>query len=95
MTPTLQEYRCTCGKLLFKGLVGSSIVEIKCRRCDKVTSFGFSFSAKSCLPINDSEECKCLNKSLKNGTLYKMQPNAFLLRDGSKTFIITLDVDNK
>lgn len=95
MTLTLQEYRCTCGKLLFKGLVGNSIVEVKCRRCDKVSSFGFSFSSKSCLLVNDAEECKCLSNSLKNGTLYKVQPNAFLLRDGSKTFTITLDIDNE
>ena len=29
----LSEYRCTCGKLLFKGALLFSTVEIKCKRC--------------------------------------------------------------
>ncbi len=32
-SPHLIEYRCPCGKLLFKGLLFSSVVEVKCRRC--------------------------------------------------------------
>jgi phage FluMu protein Com len=41
MIPTLKEYRCSCGKLLFKGSLDvPSFVEIKCKRCDKITSFG-------------------------------------------------------
>jgi CheY-like chemotaxis protein len=29
----LPEYRCTCGKLLFKGILQFSTIEIKCKRC--------------------------------------------------------------
>lgn len=29
----LKEYRCPCGKLLFKGLILVSVIEIKCKRC--------------------------------------------------------------
>lgn len=32
----LPEYRCTCGKLLFKGTLLFSTVEIKCKRCGVV-----------------------------------------------------------
>lgn len=92
---SLREYRCTCGKLLFRGLIGNSIVEVKCRRCNKVSSFGVSFPLKSRLRVNDTKECECLINSLKNGVLYKIQPSAFLLCDGSKTFFITSDVDSK
>lgn len=36
----LIEHRCSCGKLLFKGLLLSSAVEIKCRHCNKITLIG-------------------------------------------------------
>lgn len=34
--PQFKEYRCTCGKLLFKGLLLLSVLEIKCKRCNTV-----------------------------------------------------------
>ncbi len=37
--PPLNEYRCDCGKLLFKGSLLVSVVEVKCRRCGKVLTF--------------------------------------------------------
>jgi PAS domain S-box-containing protein len=33
------EYRCDCGKLLFKGLLLDSKLEIKCKRCHKIKVF--------------------------------------------------------
>jgi phage FluMu protein Com len=36
---TLKEYRCGCGKLLFKGSLFSGTVEIKCRHCRDIASF--------------------------------------------------------
>ena len=48
---TLKEYRCSCGKLLFKGLLGASIVEIKCKRCNNITSFGGMKSDKIQTPL--------------------------------------------
>ncbi len=36
----LKEYRCACGKLLFKGLLLFSVVEVKCKRCGNTVSFG-------------------------------------------------------
>lgn len=35
----LIEYRCTCGKLLFKGFILISVVEIKCKRCGATKTF--------------------------------------------------------
>lgn len=29
----LTEYRCSCGKLLFKGKLVDCIIEVKCRKC--------------------------------------------------------------
>ncbi|MGB3988481.1 MAG: hypothetical protein WBK67_02185 [Minisyncoccales bacterium] len=37
--PSLSEYRCDCGKLLFKGALASSVVEVKCKRCGKIKVF--------------------------------------------------------
>lgn len=41
MTPNnLNEYRCRCGKLLFKAIIlGEGLVEIKCRRCRLLRTF--------------------------------------------------------
>lgn len=36
----LVEYRCSCRRLLFKGMLVRSRVEIKCRRCGGITVFG-------------------------------------------------------
>jgi len=47
----LKEYRCDCGKLLFKGLLGSAVIEIKCRRCGKVNMFEENFSKKNITPF--------------------------------------------
>ncbi len=33
----LIDYRCTCGKLLFKGLLCQGFIEVKCRRCGVVS----------------------------------------------------------
>jgi phage FluMu protein Com len=33
------EYRCSCGRLLFKGLVLSGHVQVKCKRCREVVLF--------------------------------------------------------
>jgi hypothetical protein len=44
----LKEYRCACGKMLFKGALFLSLVEIKCKRCSAISRFcDFSPSIKS------------------------------------------------
>lgn len=35
----LNEYRCSCGKLLFKGFVLVAVVEAKCKRCGQTKTF--------------------------------------------------------
>lgn len=35
----LIEYRCQCGKLLCKGKLFLSEIEIKCKRCGRLTAF--------------------------------------------------------
>ena len=43
----LQKYRCSCGKLLFKGKLFLSMVEIKCKRCGIIARFCEVTSSKS------------------------------------------------
>jgi phage FluMu protein Com len=38
MKEILLDYRCTCGKLLMRGLILSGTVELKCRFCKEVTT---------------------------------------------------------
>ena len=35
----LREFRCNCGRLLFRGLLFVSFVEIKCKKCGNVSVF--------------------------------------------------------
>ena len=35
----LKRYHCSCGKMLFKGLLFLSMVEIKCKRCSNICRF--------------------------------------------------------
>lgn len=36
---SLREYRCDCGRLLFRGLLFVSFIEIKCKRCSAIAEF--------------------------------------------------------
>ena len=36
----LNDYRCTCGKLLLKGIVFDGVIEIKCKRCGVISKIG-------------------------------------------------------
>ena len=38
-TTPLEEYRCQCGKLLFKGHAVQGTIEIKCKSCREVLQF--------------------------------------------------------
>ncbi len=38
-TNQLHEYRCDCGKLLFKSPSFSGKIEVKCRRCGSIKTF--------------------------------------------------------
>jgi len=46
-----KEYRCECKKLLFRGLLGSAVIEIKCRRCGKLNLFNENLSQKNISPF--------------------------------------------
>lgn len=37
-TCPFKEFRCNCGKLLFKGVLIASVVEIKCLRCRAINT---------------------------------------------------------
>lgn len=40
MSITYHQYRCgDCDKLLFKGILIDSEIEVKCKRCGKITVF--------------------------------------------------------
>ena len=43
----LKKYRCNCGKMLFKGKLFLSMVEIKCKRCGVIARFCEASSGKS------------------------------------------------
>lgn len=35
----MSDYRCSCGKLLFKGRLVEARVEVKCKHCRGISSF--------------------------------------------------------
>ena len=37
----LRDYRCSCGRLLFKGLLLDGVLELKCKRCQRLKRFNF------------------------------------------------------
>lgn len=41
MKTSLSEYRCHCGKLLFKGTIILSTIEVKCKRCGSTETFNY------------------------------------------------------
>lgn len=47
------EYRCSCGKLLFKGMAFTSMIEIKCRSCGKINQITGMLGG----PIEDRQNC--------------------------------------
>jgi len=47
----LKEYRCACGKLLFKGFLANAVIEIKCKRCEKVNLFEKNILQKATAPF--------------------------------------------
>ena len=51
----LTEYRCTCGKLLFKGLLCQCVVELKCRRCGSITTWGLAEAISYALVESDAD----------------------------------------
>lgn len=46
-----KEYRCDCGKLLFKGSLAVAVIEIKCKRCGKVNVFEENLSQRNKSPF--------------------------------------------
>jgi phage FluMu protein Com len=46
-----KEYRCDCGKLLFKGSLAVATIEIKCKRCEKINLFEENLSQKIPTPL--------------------------------------------
>ena len=49
---TLKEYRCSCGKMLFKAQLFLSVVEIKCKKCGSISCFG---GTQSNIGVSDGE----------------------------------------
>lgn len=50
-----REYRCTCGKLLFKGLLCQCVVEVKCRRCGALRTWGLDETFPYTVVESDAE----------------------------------------
>jgi len=51
----LNEYRCDCGRLLFKGELLKCLVEIKCKKCGKIKTITYG--------LDDFCEKYCKNNS--------------------------------
>lgn len=49
----LSDHRCSCGRLLFKALIRTAWVQVKCRRCGELVHFspGYARSASSATKI--------------------------------------------
>ena len=63
----LTEYRCKCGKLLFKGLVVLGVVEVKCRRCGALLRKEHLESGTHiCIKCNDSLKIQSASKHLRD-----------------------------
>lgn len=57
MSPTiLKEYRCSCGRLLFKAFLFFAIVEVKCRRCSEIQTSRHFESGPFAFLTSDAEE---------------------------------------
>ncbi|MDD5750617.1 MAG: Com family DNA-binding transcriptional regulator [Candidatus Pacebacteria bacterium] len=54
----LNDYRCKCGRLLFKGVLLNCRLEIKCKRCGKINAFKivspYKLPASFAFVINES-----------------------------------------
>lgn len=44
----LVEYRCTCDKLLFKGMLRDGVIEVKCKSCHKIARWEQTAHAHAC-----------------------------------------------
>ncbi len=78
MIADMQEYRCQCGKLLFKGLMFVSLVEIKCLRCGTIQiinemSSGFLGEDKYAFLYN--EDGSILNASISANQILGYSPD--------------------
>lgn len=63
----LTEYRCSCGKLLFKGLLCQCVVEVKCRRCGSMTTWGLAEEFPYALIESDADAwMTCVSGDIEN-----------------------------
>ena len=65
----MERYECTsCGKLLFKGVLVDSTIEVKCRRCGAMASFtGVASDKLVCLSDGCPRRVTAANVSEKTG----------------------------
>lgn len=54
----LDDYRCDCGKLLFKGSDLCGKIEIKCKRCEKIKTISGKFIPFLCRDKGGSYQVK-------------------------------------
>jgi nitrogen-specific signal transduction histidine kinase len=83
----LNEYRCTCGRLLFKGLLLVGTVEVKCKKCGRITSFEntgneFSFGDRYALISN------------KAGQIINASPNAYKVLGYSMPELLRMRIED-
>ncbi|MBI3633295.1 MAG: PAS domain-containing protein [Candidatus Vogelbacteria bacterium] len=77
----LKEFRCFCGKLLFKGLLLSSVIEIKCTRCGvlkSIKSINENSHRPNCFTILFDNKGVILNVSDSASKIIGYNPEEFL-----------------
>lgn len=52
---TLKEFRCECGKLLFKAAELLGIIEIKCKRCGQVRMLSIIKETSTVISADDQQ----------------------------------------
>jgi|GEM_PF-5446131 len=65
----LNDYRCDCGKLLFKGSELRGKIEIKCKRCGKIRTISGKFVPLLCRDGKGAYEAERLKFSKNKSTL--------------------------
>jgi len=74
----LIEYRCQCGKLLFKGLLIIGVIETKCKRCGQIKLF------------QDFDENHLVHISKTNGKLVSKTTQFNLVEYDGKKYVFAI-----
>lgn len=91
MKPILEDYRCSCGKLLLRGFVLSGIIEVKCRECKRLANIEGPLSRAENPPYilicDDAGKIQKASASAERATLFS--PEELVGRDIKDVLMFT------